>query len=110
MQVTQKRFEDAGECDANGYYDYYYSGVIYRFTFPNRILVARRYDDTFGKASFLHSESAKDNTSLIFTEIPYRDLDFREAVTYLRNNGGVEFVEVLLSQGYVQIDFTKFSA
>jgi hypothetical protein len=109
MRVTQERFEDAGERDANGYYDYYYSGVIYRFVFPSRILVARRYDDTIGEASFLRSESVPDGTPAMFTEIPYRDREFREAVAHLRHSEGIEVVQVLLSRGYVQIDFTEFA-
>ena len=110
MQVTQERFEDAGERDADGYYDYYYSGVIYRFVFANRALVARRYDDTIGEASFLRSESLPDGTAAMFTEIPYRDPEFREAVAFLRTSESIEFVQVLLSRGYVQIDFNEIAA
>jgi hypothetical protein len=107
VHVTQERFEDAGKRDADGYYDYYYSGVIYRFVFPTRVLVARRYDDDFGEASFLRSESLPDGEKTLFTEIPYQDLEFREAVAFLRSSEEVEFIQVLLPRGYVQIDFTE---
>ena len=110
MQVTQERFEDAGERDADGCCDYYYSGVIYRFRFPTRVLVARRYDDTIGEASFLRPESASGDTLAIFAEIPYREPEFCQAVAYLRNSEGVELVQVLLSGGYVQIDFRELAA
>ena len=110
MQVTQERFEDAGERGANGDYDYHYSGVIYRCVFPSRVLVARRHDDTIGEASFPRSESLTDGTAAMFTEIPYRDPEFREAVSFLRKSEGVEFVQVLLSRGYVRIDFTELAA
>ena len=109
MQVTKEPFEDAGERDAEGQYDYFYSGIIFRFVFGTRALVARRYDDTTGAASFLRSESLLDGTSAIFTEIPYRDPEFREAVAFLRTSESIEFVQVLLSRGYVQIDFTRMN-
>jgi hypothetical protein len=110
MQVTQERFEDAGERDADGCSEYCYSGVIYRFVFPTRALVARRYGDTVGEASFLRSESLPDGTAAVFTEIPYRDPEFREAVAFFRTSEGIEIVQVLLSRGYAQVDFTEITA
>ena len=53
MQVTKERFEDVRERDADGFYDYHYTGHIYRFAFATHVLVARRYDDTIAEASFI---------------------------------------------------------
>lgn len=110
MQIIQERFEDAGERDAHGYYDYCYSGVIYRFVFPTRMLVARSYDNDLSNASFLGPKSLQNGTTERFKEIPYRDPEFREAVAYLRQSEGVESVRVLLSHGYVEIDFSELAS
>jgi hypothetical protein len=100
MQVIEERFEDAGERDANGHYDYYYySGIIYRFVFPTLTLVARRYDDTAGEVSFLTSESSSRKSAVMFTEVPYRSTEFREAVAFLRTRGRLESIQVLLCEG-----------
>jgi hypothetical protein len=109
MRVIRKRFKDAGEPDGEGRYEYYYSGIIYRFVFPGRALVARRYDDATGEASFLGAERLPKRTPMMFTEIPYRESQFRQAVAYLRDKERVESVSVLLSRGYVQIDFEKLA-
>jgi hypothetical protein len=39
VQVIEEPFEDAGEQDAKGLYDYYYSGVVYRLVELNRSAV-----------------------------------------------------------------------
>lgn len=105
---VKERFEDAGERDADGYYDFYYSGFIYRFEFLNRALIARRYDDTPTEASFLQSENLSACAHLLLTEIPYQYPDFQEAVAFLGTSEGVEVVNVLMANGYVSIDFAGF--
>jgi hypothetical protein len=109
MQVTQERFEDAGEHDANGFYEYYYSGTIYRFTFPTRTFVARRYDDETSKVSFLCIENPRGRKGKTFIEIPRHDPEFREAVAFLRTLEGIESIYLLLDE-YVQIDLAEFAS
>jgi hypothetical protein len=109
MHVIEERFEDAGERDANGHYDYYYSGIIYRFVFPTLTLVARRYDDTAGEVSFLTSENSPRKKAAMFTEVPYRSPEFRKAVAFLRTRERVESIQVLLCEGYVPIDLNEIS-
>ncbi len=53
MQVIQEPFEDLGEPDGAGQYDFHYSGVIYRFIFPEHEFRVRLYDDMPGEAHFL---------------------------------------------------------
>lgn len=79
MQVIEQDFEDAGEQDANGLYNYYYSGVIYRFVFPKCEFHARRYDDTPGEAHFLAYATAPGGERCSFESIPYDRLEFAEA-------------------------------
>jgi len=95
VEVIEESFEDASEPDAKD--DFYYSGVIYRFVFAERELLARRYDDTPGQAHFG-----------LFEEIPYDDPEFREAALYLRDTVGADTVRILLPGGYVTVDFTQF--
>jgi hypothetical protein len=110
MRVTRKRFKDASEPDSRGRYEYYYSGVIYRFVFPDCALVARRYDDAAEEASFLRVEQLPKRTPMTFNKIPYRAAQFRKAVTYLRNRERIKSISVLLPRGYVEIDLKKIAA
>lgn len=105
MEIIEQAFEDAGEQDANGFYDYYYSGVVYRFVFPGREFKARRYDDEPGVASFLGYATGRSRS---FAEIPYDDPEFRLAAAYLRDTLGADRVNVLLPDGYVPVDFAQF--
>ena len=106
MQVIEEEFEDAGEQDAQGVYDFYYSGTIYRFVFPARELRARCYSDTPGHADFLGFCRSEGQRGL-FESIPYDDLEFREAAMYLRDKVA-DSVRVLLPNGYAPVDFRRF--
>jgi hypothetical protein len=109
MRVTRKRFKDASEPDSKGRYEFYYSGIIYRFAFPGCALIARRYDDTAEEAAFLRVEGLPTRTPMLFTRIPYRTSQFRQAVEYLRNRERIKAISVLLSRGYVDVDFKKLA-
>jgi hypothetical protein len=109
VQVIAEEFEDAGEQDAKGLYDYYYSGTIYRLVFPDREFRARRCDDTPGEAHFLASRTSSGQR-LSFKAIPYDDPEFATAAAYLRDTVGVDTVRILLPNGYVPVDFARFPA
>ena len=57
-QVECSHHIDAGEQDADGFYDYYYEYDIYRFTLGGLSLVVRSYSDTCEQASVLRLEEA----------------------------------------------------
>jgi hypothetical protein len=107
MEVIEEPFEDASEPDAKGMHDYYYSGVIYRFVFPEREIRARRNDDMPGEAHSLGYDTVPREIGL-FEAIPYDDPEFREAALYLRDTVGADKVDILLPGGYVPVDFTQF--
>ncbi len=110
MQVIAEPFEDAGEKDASGFHDYYYSGVVYRLVFPDRELHARRYDDTPGEAHFLAFTAARGGKRCLFETIPYNDPEFAVAAAYLRDTVGADSVRILLPTGYSSVEFTRFPA
>lgn len=105
MQVIEEPFEDAGEQDAKGYYDYYYSGVNYRFVFAGRELHARSYGP--GEAHVLAFTARLGGERCLFEAIPYDIPEFREAALYLRDNVA-DTVSVLLPNGYTPVDFSQF--
>jgi hypothetical protein len=108
VQVIEEPFEDAGDQDAKGLYDYFYSGVIYRLVFRGREFRARRYDDTPGEAHFLGYSANPGCERGLFHAIPYEDTEFATAATYLRDTVGADTVRILLPSGYVPVDFTQF--
>jgi hypothetical protein len=108
VEVVQEPFEDAGEQTTNGYDDYYYSGVVYRFLFAERELRARRCDDTPGEAHFLCFVASPDGARCLFEAIPYDDAQFQEAAVYLRDRVGADKVRILLPGGYSPVDFRRF--
>jgi hypothetical protein len=109
MRVTRKRFKDASEPDAQGKYEYYYSGVIYRFVFPKRAFTVRRYDDTLEEASFLRAERLPQKKQIELSRIPYREKEFQQTVAYLRDTERVESISVLLARGYVELDLRRIA-
>jgi hypothetical protein len=108
VQVIEEAFEDASEPDAKGFFDYYYSGVIYRFIFSKQELKARVYDDTPGTASFLGYTTLPEGERGLFEAIPYDDPEFGLAAAYLRDTVGADRLQVLLPGGYVPVDFNRF--
>ncbi len=69
LQVECTHHIDAGEQDADGFYDYYYEYDIYRFTLGDQCLVARSYSDTSTQASVLRLEEAGKSRTLQFKDL-----------------------------------------
>lgn len=110
MNVAKEQFEDVGEKDANGNFEFYYSGEIFRFRFPGREFHARRYDDTPGKASILGVFDIPSRQWSAFANVPYDDPQFCEVALYLRDTIGADSVKALLiSSGYVELEFGRIS-
>lgn len=107
MQVIQQAFEDAGQQNADGLYDYYYAGIMYRFVFADREYYARRYQDTPGEAHFL-AYATPGGARCSFAAIPYDEPEFGTAAAYLRDTVGADRLEILLPSGYVPVDFAQF--
>ena len=86
IHVTTERFEDAGEQDAEGYYDFYYSGLIHTIRVGNVTYTVYLYDGESGVATFKGTEHGSKNTFNVETSDP----SFRASVDYLVANCGVE--------------------
>ena len=69
LQVECNHHIDAGEQDADGFYDYYYEYDIYRFTLDRLSLVVRSYSDTSAQASILGLEEAGKSRALQFKDL-----------------------------------------
>ena len=100
VQVTKTRFEDAGEQDENGLYNYFYAGYLYRFVSGQEAFIARQYDDTSDEASFLTREvkGKRKWKSERFAAIPYENPVFQEAVKYLEEVEQVRKVKLLIRE------------
>ena len=85
MQVECSHHIDAGELDADGYYDYYYEYDICRFTLGGLSLVVRSYSDTSDQASILGLEEAGKSRALQFKDLQ-RPL-VQQAKAYLQELG-----------------------
>jgi hypothetical protein len=105
MKVHAEPFEDAGEKNEQGYYDYYYSGTVFTFQDGEAGLIARQYNDKRQEAHFL--AWLRDRNRILFSEIPCQDRLFREAVSYLIDKIQVCRIKILLSNGYVPVDLAK---
>lgn len=109
MQIIEEPFEDIGEPDGAGQYYSHYSGVIYRFIFPEREFRVRLYDQATGEAHFLSYRLIPSHEHGLFESIPYDDPDFTATAFYARDSLGAGTVSILLPGGYVPIDFTRFA-
>ena len=99
MDVTKTRFEDAGEQDEDGYYNYYYAGHIYCCVSEKEAFIIRRYDMS-DEASFMSREvKAKCKwKSERFESIPYESALFQEAIQYLIEVEQVRRITVFLGE------------
>ena len=95
MTVTRERFDDRSEPDDE--VAYRYAGTVYRFESRGRALVARSYDDTPERISFLRWEHAR------FNGRP-RGRAFDAAVRYARERLGKTDVRFLGPRGYVRVE------
>jgi hypothetical protein len=109
VEVTKTRFEDAGEQDENGYYNYFYAGYAYRFVSGQEAFIARQYDDMSDEASFLTHEikGKRKWKSTLLDAIPYESLLFREAIKYLLQEEQVRRIKVLLRE-YMPVSLHRF--
>lgn len=85
MQVECHHHIDAGEQDAEGFYDYYYEYDLYHFSLGGFRLVVRSYSDTSTEASLLRLEAAGK-----VQKLQYKDLArpvVQQAVAYLHQQG-----------------------
>jgi hypothetical protein len=105
MEIHSERFEDASEQDADGLYDYFYSGTLFTFRGAEHGYVARQYEDDTSKASFLSGLIGESRTML--SSIPYDDELFREAVAHLVINAGASKICALVGSGYAPVDLSR---
>lgn len=111
MEITEERFEDAGEKDADGYYDYYYSGVIYLIRGGGLYCKARTYDDEPDLVSILkleidHAHIAGAN---LFPKESHGNEFERESITKLLealHAKGHQRIHILTSDGYQPIELS----
>jgi hypothetical protein len=85
MQVQTTRHVDAGEPDADGFYDYYYEYDVTVFSAGSLSLVARSYTDAPHEAHFLRIEAGSRHRQL--TDEDMKSPLVIEATTYLRAQG-----------------------
>ncbi len=105
MKVRAEAFEDVGEKDEKGYFDYCYQGTIFRFQDGNAGLIARQYSDERQEAHFLGRLEGEKR--ILFSDIPYENQLFRDAVSYLIDNTETRRIRLLLSDGYVPVDLAR---
>lgn len=101
MKVEKTHRVDAGEKDAQGYYDYYYEYDDYLFSNPSQTVFARSYSDSPKEVSFRTITEGNRQRA-----IERADMDLpmlKEAVDYLRSEGKREF-QLLTELGYAAID------
>jgi hypothetical protein len=83
VEVVVEHFLDAGEQDADGYWDYYYEGDLFTFRAESNSdsapLKARIYSDTPKRASFIERREKLEASPLT-----------PDAVAYLRARGATE--------------------
>ena len=99
MKVTKEHQIDAGEKDAEGYYDYFYEYDIYTFTENGKKLIARKYTDD-ETAHFLRIKSGGKERMLMKEDLETSFIS--KAIQHLRNEG-IEEVEYLANSGYERI-------
>jgi hypothetical protein len=110
MEVTKERFEDAGEQDGEGIYDFYYSGFDYTFRIDRERFCARQYDDTPYEIGFTRWErqSGRKWKCQSLDAVPYDNNTFRQAVKYLVDHEKSTRILVLIGE-YVSVDLTQLT-
>ena len=106
MKVKKWRFEDGGEQDNEGRYDYYYAGFYYLFSEGDEAFKARRYTHSPNRVSFTgyyQNGSSKNMARYWYGEIPYENHLFIQAVRYLVQQEDVQEVTILMDKGYSQV-------
>ena len=108
METVKERFEDAGEKDEEGYYDYYYAGFYFHFKEGKEVFVVRQYEDIPEEASFLqYSVKGERNLEQQHLEvIPYENPLFCMAVSHLIEKESIRYIKILL-KGCITVDIKK---
>jgi hypothetical protein len=88
--VSKEYFEDLGEQDDQGLYDFEYRYWVYRFELDGRTYRARIYTDTPDEADVLGLDG---------TRHPEYDEDLRTIGAYLRREAGVRTILTLGPSG-----------
>jgi hypothetical protein len=111
MEITEERFEDAGEKGADGYYDYYYSGVIYLIRDGSLSCKARTYDDEPDLVAIL--ELAIDQCPIagenLVSGASHTNGAVRESIAKMLDAlqaRGHQRIEMLTSDGYQPIELS----
>jgi hypothetical protein len=112
MKVVKRFFEDAGDKDADGNYDYYYAGISYSFVFPECSFLGMCYHFDPTEAYIIgRTFDSEDKANPPFPVIPYDNVQFREVALYLRDTEGFLCVKIGIhssSSGYVPLTFSRF--
>jgi hypothetical protein len=94
IQLSGERFEDKGERDARGYYDYYYSGARYTLAIAGVVYSVVCYDNEPGTATFKGTK--RDGGTTLKVELS--DPAFRAAVEYMQHTYGIKSVSVYVPE------------
>ena len=109
MEIIGERFDDAGERDENGHYDYSYAGVVYLLHEGDFRCKARSYDDEPTRVSILTVEIGGQKLSgeQFIAELTMETLSngarFQPLFDALRRKGHKEFF-ILTDAGYASIE------
>jgi hypothetical protein len=101
MDVGKEHVVEAGERDAAGLYDYYYSYWLFSFRDGDLALFARSYDDEPQQAHFLRKEVRGRRVG--FTDDDLCSPLFAAACDYLRQVEGKAAIAVLKGNGYEKV-------
>ena len=109
--VHARPFEDVGEENESGTFDFHYVGTLFDFDFGSKIYVVRQYDESPEEASLLGLKQGEKQVSKLFDSVPYsvpyKDGDFAAVASYLRQEQGIKSLQVLTRRGYEQVDMDK---
>lgn len=100
FSLTRRPFEDAGQQDSAGNYDFYYAGVLYDFDFGTVIYTVRQYEDTPQAAQVLSCQYG-NKPSVMLQAIP-EDPQFQAIVEYMTRQG-IRELSVLTRKGYEKV-------
>ena len=112
MEITEERFEDAGEKDADGFYDYYYSGVVYLVRDGGLHCKARSYDDEPDLVSILKLEIDENpiaGADLISGASHHNEVERESIANVLKalRARGHQRIQILTSDGYQPIEVSS---
>ncbi len=103
LTFTAERFEDAGEKDADGFYDYYYAGIYYTLTWQNLVCHATQYDHE----AQIYIACAGKLGARPLRRPPDRDRFFTACVQRLLSETACGQYLLLCRSGYTPVDLTE---